>query len=133
MILAGHIIVLVLAIPMALAPVHAASFRGYATVIDVEPIETTFPVPVTRQVCHEPGELMHLSQPFAATIADDIRRQITEWRQLSSCSTVTDTETLTKITGYRVTYRYREQIRTTRLSYHPGGRLAVNVDVAPLP
>jgi uncharacterized protein YcfJ len=34
--------------------------------------------------------------------------------------------------GYRVTYRYKGEIYTTRTSYHPGKRIAVNVEVTPV-
>lgn len=112
---------------------HAEAFRGYATVIDVQPIVETRYVPVTRQVCREPDSRVHLSKPFAAKIGEDIRRQKSAWQAQASCTTVTDSQPRTKVTAYRVTYRYRGHIKTTHLSYRPGKRLPVNVSLSPLP
>ena len=65
--------------------------------------------------------------------ADMIIRKLLAVKPQEELLLIADTETQTTITGYEVTYRYRGQVLTTRLSYHPGRRLAVNVDVVPLP
>ena len=112
---------------------QAEGFRSYATVINVQPIEETTYAPVTRQVCSEPEGRAHLSQPLAPTIAEDIRRHRRAWQSQTSCTTVTESQSRTRVVAYRVTYRYRGRTRTTRLSYHPGDRLPVDVILSPLP
>jgi len=37
-----------------------------------------------------------------------------------------------QLKGYRVTYRFRGEIYTTRTNYHPGKRIPVNVEVTPV-
>ena len=70
--------------------------------------------------------------PLAATIGEDIREQKRVWRTQTACTTVTESQPRERITAYRVTYRYRGHTKTTRLSYHPGERIPVNVRVSPL-
>jgi uncharacterized protein YcfJ len=111
----------------------AEGFRGYATVIDVQPIVETTHAPVMRQVCSEPDSRAHLSVPLATTIGEDIRRRKRAWQSQTSCATVTESQSRTKVVAYRVTYRYRGHTKTTQLSYHPGDRLPVNVSLSPLP
>lgn len=49
------------------------------------------------------------------------------------CSTVDAYHYEERIDGYDVTYRYNGRLYNTRLPYDPGRRLAVNVDVRPVP
>ena len=111
---------------------RAEAFQSYATVVNVQPIVKTIQTPVTRQVCGEPDSRAHVSTPLAATIGEDIHEQKRVWRTQTSCTTVTELQPRERVTAYRVTYRYRGQTKTTRLSYHPGERIPVNVRVSPL-
>ena len=111
---------------------RAEVFQSYATVVNVQPIVETTHVPVTRRVCGEPDSRAHVSRPLAATIGEDIREQKRVWRKQTSCTTVTESQPRERVTAYRVTYRYRGHTKTTRLSYHPGERMPVNVRVSPL-
>ena len=70
--------------------------------------------------------------PLAATIGADIQAQRRVWRTQTACKTVTELQSREQITAYRVTYRYRGQTKTTRLSYDPGERIPVNVRVSPM-
>lgn len=106
---------------------HAEPLRRYATVIDVQPIHATDYTPITRQVCSQPVRHGHLSRPIAATIGEDIRRQQANWEAQTSCTNVTENQPTKRVIAYRVTYRYRGHTRTTRLRYHPGERLPVDV------
>jgi uncharacterized protein YcfJ len=112
---------------------HAEAFQSYATVINVQPIVETIYAPVARQVCGEPDSRAHLSKPLAATIGEDIREHKRVWRTQTDCTTVTESQPHERVTAYRVTYRYRGYTKTTRLSYHPGERMPVNVRLTPLP
>ena len=111
---------------------RAEVFQSYATVVNVQPIVETTHAPVTRQVCCEPDSRAHVSRPLAATIGADVREQKRVWKEQTSCTTVTELQPRQRVTAYRVTYRYRGHTRTTRLSYHPGERIPVNVRVSPL-
>ena len=107
--------------------IRAEPLRRYATVIDVQPIHATDYLPVTRQVCSQPERHGHLSRPIAATIGEDIRQQQANWAAQTSCTSVTENRPSKRVIAYRVTYRYRGHTRTTRLRYHPGERLPVDV------
>jgi uncharacterized protein YcfJ len=111
----------------------AAAFRGYATVVDVQPIVQTYYEPVARTVCSEPDAAAREFTQVATTIGEDIRGQIRLWRAHRSCRTITESQPRERVTAYRVTYRYRGYTATTQLSYDPGDRLAVNVSLSPLP
>jgi len=111
---------------------RAEAFQSYATVVNVQPIVETTHAPVTRQVCGEPDSRAHVSSPLAATIGEDIHEQKRVWQTQTACTTVTELQPREQVTAYRVTYRYRGQTKTTRLSYHPGERMPVNVRVSPL-
>jgi uncharacterized protein YcfJ len=124
---------LLLTIASLIGSARAQGFRSYATVINVQPITETTYTPVTRQVCSEPDSGAHLSTPLAATIGEDVRGLKRAWQTQTSCTTVTDKQPQKRVTAYQVTYRYRGYTRTTRLSYHPGERLPVNVSLSPMP
>jgi uncharacterized protein YcfJ len=126
---------LALALLSALGPAHApaAAFRSYATVLDVQPVIETYYEAVTRRVCSDPHNREREFTELSATIAEDIRHQLHRWRAQRSCTTVTEREPRERVTAYRVTYRYRGYTATTRLPYHPGDRLPVNVSLSPLP
>ena len=111
---------------------RAEAFQSYATVVNVQPIVETSQAPVTRQVCGEADSNAHISSPLAATIGEDIHAQKRVWRTQTACTTVTELQPRERVTAYRVTYRYRGQTKTTRLSYRPGERIPVNVRVSPL-
>ena len=112
---------------------HAEALRRYATVIDVQPIHATDYQTVTRRVCSEPERHGHLSRAVAKTIGQDIRQQQTAWASHQTCTRVTENRPSEKAVAYRVTYRYRGHTRTTRLPYHPGERLPVNVNFSMAP
>ena len=133
MALLGRFSYFLLTLGVVVGAAHAEGFRSYATVINVQPIVKTTYAPVTRQVCSEPDSRAHLSEPLATTIGEDIRRRTRAWQSQTSCTTVTENQSRTKVIAYRVTYRYRGHTNTTRLSYHPGDRLPVNVGLSPLP
>ena len=111
---------------------RAEAFQSYAKVVNVQPIVETTHAPVTRQVCGEPDSRAHVSSPLAATIGDDIQEQKRVWQTQTACTAVTELQPRERVTAYRVTYRYRGQTKTTRLSYRPGERIPVNVRVSPL-
>ena len=126
-------IILLLTIASLISSARAQGFRSYATVINVQPIMATTYTEVRRQVCSEPDSSAHLSTPLAATIGEDVRQLKRAWQTQTSCTTVTDRQPHNRVTAYQVAYRYRGYTRTTRLSYHPGERLAVNVNLSPMP
>jgi uncharacterized protein YcfJ len=111
----------------------AAAFRSYATVLDVQPIVETYYEPVTREVCAAPDAAARGFTEVAASIGEDIRRQLQLWQAQRSCSTITERQARERVTAYRVTYRYRGYTSTTQLPYHPGDRLPVNVSLSPMP
>ena len=111
----------------------AETFRSYATVIDVQPIMDTVYEPVTREVCDHPDRSTRVIAPAAASIGEDIREQQRLWNAQRSCTTVTEQQPREQVTAYRVTYRYRGYTSTTRLAYHPGERMPVNVNLSPMP
>jgi uncharacterized protein YcfJ len=124
--------ILLLTIASLIGSARAQGFRSYATVINVQPITETTYTEVRRQVCSEPDSSAHLSTPLAATIGEDIRQLKRAWQAQTSCSTVTDRQPRERVTAYQVTYRYRGYTKTTRLSYHPGERLPVNLSLSPV-
>jgi uncharacterized protein YcfJ len=111
----------------------AGTFRGYAEVLNVQPIVETYYEPVTRQVCADPDAASREFSALSASIGEDIRHQLRLWQAQRSCSMVTERQARERVTAYRVTYRYRGHTSTTRLSHHPGDRLPVNVSLSPLP
>ena len=115
------------------AAVNAAAFRSYATVLEVQPIVETYYEPVTREVCAAPDAAAREFTALAASIGEDIRRQLQLWQAQRPCSTVTERQVRERVTAYRVTYRYRGYTYTTQLPYHPGDQLPVNVSLSPLP
>ena len=52
-------------------------------------------------------------------------------RDVERCDVRYDEEYERRVDGYRVTYVYNGQTRTTRLPYDPGDRIRVRVDVHP--
>ena len=117
--------------PTALAA--AGTYRGYAEVLNVQPIVETHYEPVKREVCADPDAASREFTALSATIGEDIRRQLRLWQAQRSCSTITERQARERVTAYRVTYRYRGHTSTTRLPHHPGDRLPVNVSLSPLP
>jgi uncharacterized protein YcfJ len=111
---------------------HAVDYQAYAPVVSVEPVIETRYEPVSRQVCTEPDAAAREFNEVAATIGADIRRQARLWQQQQRCRTVTEQRAREDITGYRVTYRYGGRTDTTRLSYDPGERMPVNVNLSPM-
>jgi uncharacterized protein YcfJ len=111
---------------------NAAEFQAYAPVLNVEPVMETRYEPVTRRVCTAPDDSAREFNELAATIGEDIRRQARQWQQQHRCSNVTEQRARKHVVGYRVTYRYGEEIATTRLSYDPGERMPVNVSLSPM-
>jgi len=115
---------------------HAAgaeAFQTYATVVNVQPITETIDAPVTRRVCTDPDSAAREFTSLSATIGEDIRQQNRLWQAQRSCKTIVEKQPREKVTAYRVTYSYRGYTSTTRLSYHPGERMPVNVSLSPLP
>jgi uncharacterized protein YcfJ len=117
----------------ATAPAVGGAFRSYATVVNVQPIVETFHEPVTRRVCSDPQDEAREYTAVAATIGEDIRSQLQRWQAQRSCTAIKENVARERVTGYWVTYRYRGHTSTTRLSYHPGERMPVNVSLSPLP
>ena len=108
-------------------------FRDYAPVLNVEPIRETYYEPVTRETCTAEREPAPGSYPVASTIGEDIRRQIRLSRARDDCHWITETQQQVRITGYWVTYSYGGRTSRTRLSYDPGQRMPVDVNLSPLP
>lgn len=50
----------------------------------------------------------------------------------TTCRTVRHARYAERIDGYDVTYKYRGRVYHTRMPYHPGERVRVRVDLAPL-
>ncbi len=115
------------------AAADVEAFQTYATVVDVLPIVETVYEPVTRRVCTDPDEASREFTAVSTTIGEDIRRQNRLWQAHRSCTTIAERQARERVTAYRVTYRYRGYTSTTRLSYHPGDRMPVNVSLSPLP
>ena len=111
---------------------HAVEYQAFAPVLKVEPIIETRYQPVTREVCTEPDDSAREFNNVAASIGEDIRRQVRLWQQQHRCRNVTEKRVRETIVGYRVTYRYGGETVTTRLSYDPGERMPVNVSLSPL-
>ena len=111
---------------------NAVEYRAYAAVLKVEPVIETRYVPVTHRVCAEPDDTAREFNEIAATIGEDIRSQSRLWQQQYRCRTVTEQRAREHITGYRVTYRYGGETDTTRMSYDPGERMSVNVNLSPM-
>jgi len=111
----------------------AEALQTYATVVNVQPIVETVYQPVTRKVCTDPDDASREFTQVSATIGEDIRRQNRLWQAHRSCTTIAERQARERVTAYRVTYRYRGYTSTTRLSYHPGDRMPVNVSLSPLP
>jgi len=111
----------------------AEAFQTYATVVSVQPIMETVFDTVTRRVCTNPDSAAREFTSLSATIGEDIRQQNRLWQTQRSCETITEKQPREEVTAYRVTYRYRGYTSTTRLSYHPGDRMPVNVSLSPLP
>jgi len=111
---------------------NAVEFQAFAPVLNVEPVIETRYEPVTRRVCTAPDDTAREFNEVAATIGEDIRRQARQWQQQHRCRNVTEQRASEHITGYRVTYRYGEEIATTRLSYDPGKRVPVSVSLSPM-
>lgn len=119
---------------VAAGPVYAReerSFRDYAPVVNVEPIiETSYPAPAQRG-CDGSDRSGPESDPPAASIGEDIRRQIRLRRSQRACRSLQQARE--HIRGYWVTYRYQGHTSTTRLSYDPGARIPVDISLSPLP
>jgi len=111
---------------------RAVEYQAFAPVLKVEPIIETRYEPVTRELCTEPDDSAREFNNVAASIGEDIRRQVRLWQQQHSCRNVTEQRARESIVGYRVTYRYGGETATTRLSYDPGERMPVNVSLSPL-
>ena len=111
---------------------NAVEYRAYAPVLNVEPIVETRYEPVTRRVCTEPDATAREFSEVASTIGEDIRHQARLWQQQRRCRNVTEQRAREHITGYRVTYRYGGETDTALLSYDPGERVPVNVNLIPM-
>ena len=111
---------------------NAVEYQAFAPVLKVEPIIETRYEPVTRELCTEPDDSVREFNTVAASIGEDIRRQVRLWQQQHSCRNVTEKRARETIVGYRVTYRYGGETATTRLSYDPGERMPVNVSLSPM-
>jgi hypothetical protein len=106
-------------------------FRDYASVRNVEPIVESQPVRVTRRLCEDSPA--NADAPIAARIGDDIRRQIRRWEAEPVCRVVRERAYRKRIVGYWVTYDYGGRTGVRRLSYDPGRRVPVRVNLTPLP
>jgi uncharacterized protein YcfJ len=111
---------------------NAVQYQAFAPVLKVEPVMETTYEPVTREVCTAPDASAREFNAVAATIGEDIRQQNRLWQQHHRCNRVTEQRPSEHIVGYRVTYRYGAETRTTRMSYDPGERIPVNVSLSPL-
>ena len=129
----GSLRALVLYIGWAASPWAAGetwSHREYATVVGVEPIVETVPGP-PGGACETGARSLGESLPPAATIGEDVRRQLRLWRRQRDCRRRRAARE--RILGYWVTYRFEGRIATTRLPYDPGDRIPVDVSLSPLP
>lgn len=107
------------------------TFRDYAPVMNVEPIIETSDQPPAQRVCDGTDTSVPETDPPAATIGEDIRRQIRLRRNQRACQSLEQRRG--HIRGYWVTYRYQGHTSTTRLSYDPGARIPVDISLSPLP
>ena len=112
---------------------NAVEYQAFAPVLNVEPIIETRYEPVTRRVCTEPDNSAREFNEVAVTIGEDIRSQARRWQQQTRCRNVTEQRAREHTSAYRVTYRYGGETVTTRMSYHPGEQMPVNVSLSPMP
>ncbi len=110
----------------------AEQYQTLAPVLDVAPVHETRYEPVPREVCTEPDAAVREFGEIAPTIGEDVRRQTRFWQQQRRCRIVTEQRARERLTGYRVTYRYGGETKTTVLSYDPGEQLRVNVSLSPM-
>lgn len=110
----------------------AEQYQALAPVLDVAPLYETRYEPVPREVCTEPDATVREFAEIAPTIGEDVRRQTRLWQQQQRCRIVTEQRAREHLTGYRVTYRYGGETKTTVLRYDPGDQLRVNVSLSPM-
>lgn len=134
----------IIALSLALAgPVWGGdrTFYDFAPVEDAMPIVKTMHVPVRREVCETVAVTEHVPpagnvrelEPHT-TLAEAIRADIAASGRPDSthrCRTVVTTELEEKLIGYDVTYRYGGRLYVRRLSYDPGERVRVKVEIKP--
>ena len=53
-------------------------------------------------------------------------------KQHRHCRTENHYRTERRLKGYRVTYRFKGELYTTRMKHHPGKRIPVNVEITPI-
>jgi len=110
----------------------AEQYQTLAPVLDVAPVYETRYEPVPHEICTEPDATVREFGEIAPTIGEDVRRQARLWQQQRRCSIVTEQRAREHLSGYRVTYRYGGETKTTVLSYDPGEQLRVNVSLSPM-
>lgn len=108
----------------------AQGFLDYASVVKVEPIVESHPVQVNRRLCEVPRGSSEM--PIAVHIGEDIRRQRRRWEAHPDCRVVEEQAYRKRIVGYWVTYDYGGRIGAKRLSYDPGPRVPVTVNLTPV-
>lgn len=98
----------------------AHAYDEYAPVTRVTPHVTTVNEP--QQVCHT--ERVPLQREHHWFRDDDVTFQ-----EVERCQTIDHYSTHTN--GYAVTYEFHGRSYTTEMSYDPGERVRINVDVQP--
>ena len=126
----GNMVRLSLAL-VGVMPAQAVEFQDYAPVLNVEPVLETRYEPYTERVCTAPDNGARDFSITATSIGADVREQTRLWQAQETCRTVTRQRPRQQVVAYRVTYRYGEETRTTRLSYDPGERMPVTVSLSP--
>lgn len=107
----------------------------YADVRWVRPLTRQVSVPIAQRMC-DPGQEEMATQPgylhsrvSGASLADAIRE---EYRQLglrTRCRVVTEAGYEEEIVGYRVGYEYAGTEYERTLSFDPGQRLRVRIEI----
>jgi hypothetical protein len=110
-------------------------FHDYARVVDVEPIIEDVGHGPEGSDCGGGSTALDAADPpevFAASIGADVRRQ-NRPDAAPGPAECSPTREAGRISGYRVTYRYRGKTLVRRLQQPPEGDLPVRVRIRALP
>ncbi len=101
---------------IALLACAASATADYGEVVDVEPIYGRVAAPVYQERCW---------QALPRDLASDMR-------PVRQCEQVAYSTWREELVAYRVAYRYRGRVFTTRTTYHPGDRVRVATGLRPI-
>jgi hypothetical protein len=114
-------LLLLLILQAGASPAAQHAFQDWAEVTDVEPVIEQHYQTVLESTCdRDAAEKL----PVAGSIAADIRQQQRLWQ---SCRPVERQRRVQRISGYRVSYRFRGHSATRWMAHDPGRRLPIEV------